>query len=31
MSTAPDLGSQDFFGNALPKSGAVDIGACQAP
>jgi hypothetical protein len=26
-----NMGSQDFFGNALPASGAVDIGAYQAP
>ena len=26
-----NMGGQDFFGNALPTSGAVDIGACQAP
>ena len=26
-----NMGSRDFFGNALPASGAVNIGACQAP
>ena len=26
-----NMGSQDFFGNALPASGTVDIGAHQAP
>ncbi len=26
-----NMGAQDFFGNALPLSGAVDIGAYQAP
>jgi len=26
-----NMGGQDFFGNALPASGAVDIGAYQAP
>ena len=26
-----NMGGQDFFGNALPKSGPVDIGAYQAP
>jgi hypothetical protein len=26
-----NMGAQDFFGNALPTSGRVNIGAYQAP